>query len=57
MALLHSDPIVPSSAWTTEDLECMAKTIHHEARGESTIGKKAVAHVVLNRIESGKFPD
>lgn len=35
---------------------CLSKTIHHEARGESEKGKLAVAHVVLNRVHSQKFP-
>ena len=28
-----------------------------EARGESELGKRAVAHVALNRVKSGKFPN
>lgn len=28
---------------------CVAQIVYHEARGESDLGKRAVAHVVLNR--------
>lgn len=32
---------------------CVAQAVYHEARGESDLGKRAVAHVILNR--SKKF--
>ncbi len=35
---------------------CMALNVYHEARGESRIGQQAVAHVVLNRRKSGRYP-
>lgn len=34
----------------------MALNIYHEARGESTKGMLAVAHVTMNRVMSPKFP-
>ena len=37
-------------------IKCMADNIYHEARGESRSGKIAVANVVMNRAQSGKFP-
>lgn len=40
-----------------EQRECLARTIYFEARGESMRGQKAVAHVVLNRVEDPEFPD
>ncbi len=39
------------------ELECMIEAIHFEARGESTEGKRAVASVILNRVDSQVFPD
>jgi N-acetylmuramoyl-L-alanine amidase len=36
-------------------MECLARTIYGEARGEPYEGKVAVAAVVLNRLESGLF--
>lgn len=47
---------LPEVKWTEEDLLCLSKTIHYEARGESYKGKLAVAHVVLNRTKHEKFP-
>lgn len=35
------------------ELKCMTDAIYFEARGESLKGKLAVAHVILNRIDSG----
>lgn len=32
-------------------VECVAAAIYHEARGEGTIGQRAVAHVILNRAK------
>lgn len=39
----------------TQDIECLAKNIYHEARGEGLHGQIAVALVTLNRVASGKF--
>ena len=36
---------------------CMALNIYHEARGETLVGQRAVAHVILNRKKSGRFPN
>jgi N-acetylmuramoyl-L-alanine amidase len=38
------------------DRTCLAEAIYFEARGTSREGQAAVAHVVLNRAESPKFP-
>ena len=35
---------------------CLAKVIYHEARGESDLGKKSVAKIVINRKQHRKFP-
>lgn len=39
------------------ETNCLAKAIYFEARGESNLGKVAVAKVVLNRVNSPKFPN
>lgn len=39
------------------ELDCLAKNIYHEARGESREGKIAVAHVTMNRVNSKRFPN
>ena len=40
-----------------EHAECLAVNVYHEARGESLAGQYAVSDVVLNRVESRRFPD
>lgn len=40
-----------------EDVTCLARTVYHEARGESLNGQRAVAHVVINRVTSNRFPN
>lgn len=47
---------IPDSV-STENKELMAKLVHAEAKGEPYEGKVAVATVVLNRVDSSKFPD
>lgn len=37
------------------DIECLARNVYHEARGESLHGQIAVAQVTVNRVESGEF--
>lgn len=37
------------------DIECLARNVYHEARGESLHGQIAVAQVTVNRVESGQF--
>ncbi len=37
-------------------LACLAEAVYFEARGTTDTGAVAVAHVVLNRRESGEFP-
>jgi len=38
-------------------LECLARNVYYEARGEPLAGQYAVAEVTMNRAASGKFPD
>lgn len=47
-------PFVPQI--DKDELECLAKNVYFEARGEPTVGKIAVAHVTLNRVNSARFP-
>jgi spore germination cell wall hydrolase CwlJ-like protein len=39
-----------------EEQDCLASAVYFEARGESLEGQLAVAEVVLNRSQSGKYP-
>ncbi len=41
---------------TGNELSCMACVIYYEARGESRQGRVAVGAVVMNRMESSRFP-
>ncbi len=42
---------------TEREVRCMTDVIYHEARSESETGQRGVAHVVLNRIADGRFPN
>lgn len=46
--------VIPVKA-NIADIECLAKNIYHEARGEGIQGQVAVAQVTINRTQSGKF--
>jgi spore germination cell wall hydrolase CwlJ-like protein len=37
--------------------QCLAEAIYFEARGESLAGQFAVAEVILNRVESPRYPE
>jgi spore germination cell wall hydrolase CwlJ-like protein len=50
-----SFPTVQPSQLSNE-LHCLALNIYHEARGESEQGKRAVGHVVMNRVTDRRFP-
>lgn len=39
----------------TKSVQCLAKNIYHEARGEPHRGKLAVAQVTLNRVNDERF--
>ncbi len=39
------------------DFECLAEALYFEARGESVKGQFAVAEVIMNRVDSPKFPN
>lgn len=48
--------VTPRPAKLDAELRCLAKTVYFESRGESLVGQLAVAHVVINRAQSGRFP-
>ncbi|MGH6734588.1 MAG: cell wall hydrolase [Methyloceanibacter sp.] len=54
-----AESTVPAAAATPSDSElaCLAEGIYFEARGESVRGQLAVGRVILNRVESGAYPD
>lgn len=46
----------PRPAKLDPELRCLAGAVYFESRGESLVGQLAVAHVVINRAKSGRFP-
>lgn len=42
--------------YNDEDVHWLALNMYHEARGEGDRGMMAVSYVVLNRVQSGIFP-
>ncbi len=48
---------VAASAPNDSEVYTLARLVHGEARGEPSIGKVAVAAVVLNRVKSPLFPN
>ncbi len=49
---------VDCKAENTEDPHWyLAEAIYYEARGEPVAGQYAVAHVIMNRVKSKKFPN
>jgi spore germination cell wall hydrolase CwlJ-like protein len=45
-----------TNAPLSPEMNCLATAVYFEARGESLEGQLAVAHVVMNRAASGKYP-
>jgi spore germination cell wall hydrolase CwlJ-like protein len=57
LLLLGSVPQQPQQPTVNQaDKHCLASNIYYEARSESLHGKKAVAQVTLNRVNSKKYP-
>lgn len=44
-------------AAVNDDLSCLAGAIYFESKGEPLSGQLAVADVIINRANSGRFPD
>lgn len=51
------EPIVTEERFSKEEIDLLARIVRAEAQTEPFEGKVAVACVVLNRLESTKFPD
>lgn len=39
------------------DVDCLARNVYYESRGEPLVGQYAVAEVTMNRVTSPLFPD
>lgn len=55
--ILIERPPEPVSSIDYDQLECLALNVYHEARGESIDGQVAVSQVVMNRVNSKRFPN
>ena len=55
----HSNPRYPDieASLTPDEIDLIAKVVWAEARGESMKGQRAVAEVILNRLNSPNFPN
>ena len=51
--LVEDSPTFPESEWDRQ-VQCLYSAVYHEAKGEPSIGKKAVMEVVLNRAKNRK---
>lgn len=49
-------PVKSNKGFSQQDLNLLARAVYAEARGEPYIGQVAVAAVILNRLESDRFP-
>jgi spore germination cell wall hydrolase CwlJ-like protein len=54
-ARVSAAPVEPQ-AYQRRQTQCLARAIYFEARSEPVDGQFAVARVVLNRAESGRYP-
>jgi hypothetical protein len=48
--------MVDTAAPLSENMRCLAGAVYFEARGEPLAGQLAVAQVIINRSEDGRFP-
>jgi len=48
--------MIDTDAPMTEQMRCLAGAVYFEARGEALAGQLAVAQVIINRTEDGRFP-
>src|SRR3546814_3191432 len=53
--LLVQAQVVPAEL--DPELKCLAGAVYFESKGETLAGQLAVARVVINRSQSGDFPD
>lgn len=57
VSALTKAPKSKSKKVNSDQLACLSQVLYHEARGEGRKGQKAVAEVVLNRVDDPAFPD
>ena len=55
--ILDTMPLESLTGTQDDDLVIMAKVVHAEAGNQDAMGKRLVADVLLNRVDSSLFPD
>lgn len=53
---LHEAVAAQDAAIDDRELSCLASGVFYESNGEPLAGQLAVAHTILNRTKSGRFP-
>ncbi len=53
LAALVGDQSVPAEI--SDEMRCLAGAVYYESKGESLAGQLAVARVIINRTQSGRF--
>lgn len=48
--------MIDTAAPMSQQMRCLAGAVYFEARGEALAGQLAVAQVIINRTEDGRFP-
>lgn len=54
------DPVevlAPRTGLDDREMRCLTEAVYFESRGESSAGQRAVAEVVLNRVDHSMYPD
>ena len=51
------ETVTQTSTGGAQSLACLTEALYFEARGEGVSGQRAVAEVILNRVDSGAFPN
>jgi spore germination cell wall hydrolase CwlJ-like protein len=57
MAAQAQAPLAVTKHHTLVDLDCLARVVYWESRGEPPIGQLWVAWVVINRVEHPQWPN
>lgn len=52
-----NDEVPELDPFEQKEVQCLARAVYYESRGEPEAGRLAVAHVILNRVQHQRFPD
>ena len=53
VTVVAAETVVTKAAVDDASLDCMAKVVHHESRGQPRRGQLAVARTLVNRLKAG----